>query len=117
MRALDMEPTQEELRSTFEKLRETLRPEILAELQNGSFREAMTEEYRNLATTASDLLNLLRATNFAGTLSPEQAAVYEHILARFSTCGQRCRLLIEQSAEVDEQALLAIAPTPSTVVN
>ncbi len=117
MRALDMEPTPEELRSTFEKLRETLRPEILAELRNGTFREAMIEEYRNLATTASDLLTLLRDADFARQLTPEQASTYEHILARFSTCGQRCRLLIEQSSTVDEQALLAIAPTPSRRMN
>jgi len=117
MRVLDMEPTPEELSRTFEKLRESLRPQILAELHNGNFRDTMIEEYRTLATTASDLLNLLRSTGFAEVLAFEEASTYENILARFSTSGQRCRMLIEESANMEEQAMLAIAPTPSGSLN
>jgi hypothetical protein len=117
MRILDMEPSAEEIRSTFEKLRESLRPEVLCELHSGGFREAMIEEYGALATATNDLLNLLRRNSFAVGLNETDAAAYEHILARLSTGAQRCRLIVEESASVDEQAMLAIAPTPTRSVN
>lgn len=117
MRVLDMDPSPEEIRATFEKLRESLRPDVLCELHSGGFRDAMIEEYGALATATNDLLNLLRKNGFAASLADTDASSYEHILARLSTGAQRCRLLIEESASVDEQAMLAIAPTPTRSVN
>ncbi|MCK9240766.1 hypothetical protein [Desulfocurvus sp.] len=117
MRILDMEPSPEEIRATFEKLRASLRPEVLCELHSGGFREAMIEEYGALASAANDLLNLLRRNNFAAGLDEADAGAYEHILARLSTGAQRCRLIVEESASVDEQAMLAIAATPTRAVN
>lgn len=117
MRDTQAEPTQEELRETFRKLRENLRPELLAEVRDSGFREAMITSYSELASTASALLHLLRKTGFAETLGAEDARAYEEILARFSTSGERCKMLVEESSAVDEQAMLAIAPDYSTSIN
>ena len=117
MRALSVEPTEEELRRTFAKLRESLRPEILDEVLTGGFREAMIKEYQELARTSSALIKLLRRNGFADGLGGDEATEYETLLARFSHSGQRCRVLIEESSAVDEQALLAIAPDTSGSIN
>ncbi|BBD09053.1 hypothetical protein [Desulfovibrio ferrophilus] len=117
MRALNTEPTQEELNRTFARLKECLKPEVLEEVMHMGIRESMINEYRDLATAASDLIKLHRKSGFAPVLEGEHAEDYENILARFSTSGQRFRVLIEESSSVDEVAMLAIAPRQSSCVN
>jgi len=117
MRALDLEPTQEELNRTFARLKECLKPQVLEEVMHMGIRESMINEYKDLALASSDLIKLLRRTGFAAAIQGEDAADYENILARFSTGGQRFRVLIEESASVDEVAMLAIAPDHPTSVN
>lgn len=117
MRALNNEPTQEELNRTFARLKECLKPAVLEEVMHMGIRESMINEYKDLAQASSDLIKLLRTSGFAESLSGEAAGVYENILARFSTGGQRFRLLIEESSAVDEVAMLAIAPQQSSSLN
>jgi len=112
-----MEPTQEELNRTFARLKECLKPQVLEEVMHMGIRDSMINEYKDLATASSDLIKLLRKSSFAPVLQGEQADEYEYILARFSTSGQRFRVLIEESSSVDEVAMLAIAPQQSASVN
>lgn len=110
-------PHNEELERTFDQMRENLRPEILDNVMDQGFRDAMIDEYQALATATSELLKLIGSNNFAGSLPEEGVSLYENILARLSVSGQRCRVLIEESQSIDEQALLAITPMQQHAVN
>ncbi len=115
--AADNSQDMDELRTAMTQLKDNLRPQVVEEIMQGQFREAMVCEYGDLASTASRLLSLLRNTDFVATLDMAENAEYEEILAKFSHCGNRCQLMIEESGTIDEQGLLAIAPSHSHAIN
>ena len=117
MRPLTIEPTQEELNQTFDRLKEHLKPKVLDEVMQQGLRDSMINEYNELATASSDLIRLLRTTGVANILLGRAVEDYERILAKFSMSGQRFKLLIDESSAVDETALLVIAGDEYSTVN
>ena len=117
MRPLGQDPTQAELMSSLDKLKQQLKPQVLDEVMNQGLRDSMITEYGELAANTSALIRLLRESGVANILLGRAAEDYAQILARFSVSGQRFQLLIDESCAIDETALLAIAGDGPMTVN
>ncbi len=104
-------------KKTFAKLRDDLKPGVVEGIRTAGFREAMLEEYRELAHTTNDLISFVGQQGLQDHLDAGGKAAFAELMARFSVCGQRIRIVIEESNDTDRETLLALSPPASQRLN
>ncbi len=109
--------TQAQLKKDFARLKLGLKPEVVEGLRTSGFRDAMLEEYRELAATANDLIKFLGAQGFQEGLDARGADAFAELMARFSVCGQRIQIVIEESNSTDQETVLALSVPASQRVH
>ncbi|MGE4298845.1 MAG: hypothetical protein AB7E47_12510 [Desulfovibrionaceae bacterium] len=117
MKGSATQPIATEKQELLLKIKENLREEVLAGIENMGLRESMINEYREIAGAAGQLLGLLQQYNFVNLLHNNDVAAYDQLMQRLSMSGLRCHILVEESRSVDNEALLAMAPTVSARIN
>ena len=109
--------TQQKLKKDFARLKLSLKPGVVEGIRTAGFREAMLEEYRELAHTASDLIAFLGSLGFQEALDDAGKDAFAELMARFSVCGQRIQIVIEESNDADQETFLALSAPASQRVH
>ena len=111
------QPNTAKLKKAFAQLRNNLKSGVVEGIRTQGFRDAMLEEYRELSNTASDLISLLGREGFQENLDADARAAFAELMARFSVCGQRIQIVIEESNAVDQETVLALSAPASQRVH
>lgn len=111
------QPSQQQIKKDFAQLKQDLKPGVVEGLRTAGFREAMLEEYREMASTASDLIAFLGEQGFQERLDAAGNAAFAELMARFSVCGQRIQIVIEESKALDQETVLALSAPMSQRVH
>jgi len=108
---------QQQLKKDFARLKLSLKSGVVEGIRTAGFRDAMLEEYRELSRTASDLITFLGEQGFQGSLDAGGRKAFAELMARFSVCGQRIQIVIEESNEADQETVLALSAPASQKIH
>lgn len=100
-----------------EQMRRELGETRMQKVTDMSLRDSMITEYKLLAGSSLQLLNMLERYGFIYKLSEDDLNSYQRILLQLAQSGCRCQDFVEQSQTIDQEALLASIPSTATMAN
>jgi hypothetical protein len=100
-----------------ERMRQELGEARMQEVTDMNLRNAMIAEYKLIAGSSLQLLNMLERYGFIYKLTEEDLESYQRILMQIAQSGCRCQEFVEQSHSIDQEALLAFIPADESRAN
>ncbi len=100
-----------------ERMRKELGESRLQSVTDMNLRKAMITEYRLLAGTSLQLLNMLEQYKFIYSLTEEDLDRYQAVMLQLAQSAMRCQEFVEQSESLDQEALLASMPAAASRAN
>ncbi|UZP68651.1 hypothetical protein N1030_06680 [Desulfovibrio mangrovi] len=100
-----------------ERMRQELGEARMQDVTDMNLRNAMITEYKLMAGSSLQLLNMLERYGFIYKLTEDDLARYQRILLQLAQSGCRCQEFVEQCHSIDQEALLASIPKNESRAN